>query len=439
MIRICIEIGKNDIKQQHYGNISSEKQKIKMKIVKINNKKYINYKNIIEKYPKMWVGCKTAIEFINRNKIESKHIIYAREKNGKWKETNGKSRRFDKLHISYIYYEETINNENDEDKSDDEDEYDEEPDEIELTDDEKFRNDKGKIVNIKVIGERDSEKCFFNVNDMKDAFCIPKIRTVLTNKNRGYKYQIHYVYFSSAINDGKHRIKKVMYLTYRGILKILFSSRKTIAESYISWATKTLFTAHIGSKKQKRKLAGDLLGITPNIIKTVFNASATTFPCIYLIELGTVKELKKSIKINKRYDNDDKVYKWGFTKDLKNRMQVHASKYEKKFDIEINLVYYGYIDPQYTTQAESHIRTYMTDIASRINGIGEKELSVISDKLLRSVKKQYDIVTERYIGRVKELKDEIIQKDHEIEILKKDHELEILKLKLQISEQKINQ
>ena len=27
MVRICIEIGKNDIKQQHYGNISNEKQK----------------------------------------------------------------------------------------------------------------------------------------------------------------------------------------------------------------------------------------------------------------------------------------------------------------------------------------------------------------------------------------------------------------------------
>lgn len=55
--------------------------------------------------------------------------------------------------------------------------------------------------------------------------------------------------------------------------KVLFSSRKKIAESYINWAMVTLFTAHIGTKKQKRKLAGDLLGITPNIIKTVFDAS----------------------------------------------------------------------------------------------------------------------------------------------------------------------
>lgn len=116
----------------------------------------------------------------------------------------------------------------------------------------------------------------------------------------------------------------------------------------------------------------------------------------------------------------------------------NASKYKKKLGIKINLVHYRYIDPQYTAQAEFHIRTYMTNIASRINKIGKKELSIMSDKLLKTVKKQYDIVSDRYIGRVTELRDEILQKDHEIEILKKDHELEILKLKLQIADQKIN-
>ena len=174
---------------------------------------------------------------------------------------------------------------------------------------------------ITVVGNKSSGECFFCANDISNFFKLDDMKDILFNNNMKYIENTHYIYFYSLIKN-----KTQIFLTYNGLLKLLFSFENNIDGSFIDYCINILFTTHIGTKKQKRKLAGDVLGITPNVIKNVFDASATTFPCIYLIELGTVKELKRSIKINKKYDNDNKVYKWGFTSDLKSKMQVNTKK-----------------------------------------------------------------------------------------------------------------
>ena len=50
----------------------------------------------------------------------------------------------------------------------------------------------------------------------------------------------------------KKNVNKELYLTYLGMLKVLFSSRSGNAEMFQEWAFKVLFTVQIGSKEDKQ-------------------------------------------------------------------------------------------------------------------------------------------------------------------------------------------
>lgn len=112
-------------------------------------------------------------------------------------------------------------------------------------------------------------------------------------------------------------------MTYNGILRVLFTYRNNKTEHFVSWATETLFTAQMGTKEQKQKLSSKLLGVDANAIKEVLNKDANILPCVYLFTFNTVKELRESISIDEKYNDDDIVCKFGFTKDLPQRTEQH--------------------------------------------------------------------------------------------------------------------
>ena len=63
---------------------------------------------------------------------------------------------------------------------------------------------------------------------------MPSLNRVLLNKEKCYLYQKHYKYFTiEKVNiDEKNVSKKELYLTYNGILKVLFTSRSGIADKF---------------------------------------------------------------------------------------------------------------------------------------------------------------------------------------------------------------
>jgi len=74
----------------------------------------------------------------------------------------------------------------------------------------------------------------------------------IIKKGRGYKNNIHYFYFLKNPDNGgknkktKNKCVRQLFLTYIGLLKVLFSSRNETVNKFVAWATKTLFTAHLG-------------------------------------------------------------------------------------------------------------------------------------------------------------------------------------------------
>src|SRR5690606_41976867 len=100
------------------------------------------------------------------------------------------------------------------------------------------------------------------------------LTTVINKKNNRYVEGIHYKYF---ICEKMYKVqnptdtKKELFLTYKGILRVLFCSHSKKADSFVDWATETLFTAQMGTRRARKNLAASILGVDAEVIREVFD------------------------------------------------------------------------------------------------------------------------------------------------------------------------
>jgi len=387
-----------------------------MKIYTIKNNKYYLASDLMQKHPTFFKGCKNNRGIIARKKdaIEG-HYLFARKDNDKWIKTDGSSRKLDKLFISKKWFNE-IFDPNQEDKIE------MAPKVIHLEEHEMFYDNNGNPIEIEVRGEREFDKCYFKVKDIMDGFGLKSLHNTITNKEYdGYREGTHYKYFypEKSLSQGKKTSKK-LYLTYSGLMRVLFSSNKDTAEKFLKWASKTLFAAQMGTTDQKHVLIADTIGVSIEAIKAIFNKSATSLPVIYLFYLGIVKDLRKSLKIPDSYGDDEKVYKWGMTEDLIRRTKEHQNTFSKISGCQLELFLYGYIDPLYVAQAETDIKHIMEDMDMKLIHEKYAELAIISNKQMRTIKKHFGTVSKIYRGHSADLIQQIRDKEMEIELLKRD-------------------
>ena len=128
------------------------------------------------------------------------------------------------------------------------------PEILELNDNEKFKDIDNNILNIEVRGTRNKKDTYFKVKDISKEFNMPNLLSSLLHKDKEYDINIHYKYFSTLQNmdivhkkESKNLVKKELYLTYKGMLKVLFSSRSGNAEKFTDWVEDIVHTHHIGS------------------------------------------------------------------------------------------------------------------------------------------------------------------------------------------------
>jgi hypothetical protein len=248
-------------------------------------------------------------------------------------------------------------------------------------------------------------------------------------------------------------IKKCLYLTYKGLLRVLFVSRNKNAERFQDWAEDCLFTIQMGKGEEKVKLGTSILNIPEKTYRAVFNKHADKLPSIYLIYLGNVKELRKTFEIDNSFPDDSGVYKYGFTDDLGRRVGEHEDKYGKLENVKIVLTTFHGIDPKYLRDAENDIKEECNAYEINLQTEGYKELIVLNPKQLEHLKKSYGRIARDYAGhtaelqqQMRELKDEILkinyenerlktlvetnEKYHKLELENKDLKIETLELKL---------
>uniref|UniRef100_A0A6C0HX92 Bro-N domain-containing protein n=1 Tax=viral metagenome TaxID=1070528 RepID=A0A6C0HX92_9ZZZZ len=409
----------------------------------INDKQYILGDYLFNNAPIYSKGCRSSRDIISKKQIEAKNYIYARHKDNKWVITDGKSFKFDKIFFIKSFVDKIPEFKNDENNN----EISKAPSIITLKDEEKFTDNDGNIIEIETRGERAVDKIYFKVKDVSDGFDMKNLQNDLIKSHTSYENDKDYKYFICEKKDNllkktskQTTTKKELFLTYEGILRVLFVSKCGRANTFIKWATEKLFIIQMGTNEQKIKLR-DSLGVLPEVVKEVCKKSTSPISCIYLFSLGTVASLRKTFNINSInniYNDNDIVIKYGRTEDLERRTTEHNNDYGKLENVELRLMMYSFVDSSYASDAETDIANYINNNNhfSKHKFEGRNELAIISKDKIDMIKKEYEKIRKIYAGSLKELLNEIERLKQENELNNLKHQINIQKLEHSLELQK---
>jgi hypothetical protein len=201
--------------------------------INYKNNTYINADYILLNAPIYSKGLRSTRELIKKKCVEDVNYIFAREKNNEWIITDGKSAKVDMIFIDKTIIN-TIPELNNDDKIIDDNGIEKAPKIIRLNDNEKFHDEDGNIIEILTRGEREYDKIYFRVKDVASSFNILRLQDIVLDKNTKYIMNTHYKYFISkkhndintgSINNDRIKIKKELYLTYKGFQRLIFLSK----------------------------------------------------------------------------------------------------------------------------------------------------------------------------------------------------------------------
>ena len=328
--------------------------------------------------------------------------------------------------------------------------YEDAPPLLELSEDECFKDKDGHILDVEVRGERHEDKVVFKAKDISRIFEMRSLCHTLVDKKSFVKGEDYHVYSIQTRlptrESNKNRVKPCIFLTYNGLLKVVFLSRSGIAKNFRNWATKVIYTTHLGTAQQREEVSRSIMNkADPKAVKTVLGKSVCGTPCIYLFSLGKVKDLRKldAFKDVLKNVSGGSVYKWGRTTDLKRRTGEHNITYGAIEGIKVNLEIYAHVDPIYTCRAEKDVKDYFKPYKVSIENF--KELVLLTREEFLETKEKYNQLREEYGGCLKEIVDKNILyeqeikelnyqltiKNKDISLLEKD--LEILNLNLKLN------
>jgi prophage antirepressor-like protein len=310
---------------------------------------------------------------------------------------------------------------------------------LELEDEEKFHDADGNIIEIETRGEKDRNKILFNVKDVSIAFDMPNLEDTLRDIRNNYKKNIHYKKYYIRIpqvENKKITIKKRLYLTYKGLLRVLFASNNKQADKFQDWAEERLFTIQMGTKEAKEVLGTEVLNIKIENYRAVFGKYSQGFPCIYLLSLGKVGSLRETFGISAEINNDLTVYKYGFTCDIKRRLGEHNKDYGKMANVNVELELFNYVDLKYTAEAEADIRDIFEAYDNVLDVSGRNELVALNTKQFDRIKKEYVRTGREFAGATKELQEEVARLKTEIIEMRLKHQLEVQEEKMRTMEER---
>ena len=415
-----------------------------MNHITIESKKYIIGDIVIKDAPIFSKGCRGTRNLIKKKEIDNNKFIFARHIDDKWVISDGRSVKYDKVFFTQQFIDSIpeLNRECDKEIKDDNGIM-KAPNIIYLKDEEKFKDNNGNVIEIETRGERDVDTAYFKVKDVMDGFDMENLyKNIIDNDtqytlNKDYKYFMCNIFHNLEIKtskktDAKTTIKKELFLTYRGMLRCLFVSRNNKTDNFISWATKTLFVAQMGTTVQKDELVSKIKGVSYSAIQELFSINARDLPCVYLSAFNTVKTLRKEMNIDMKYKDEDIVYKFGLTKSFEIRKNGHKSEYKKIENlIDMKLVQYTYIDPLYISEAENDIKNMLEEY--KINWENHDELVVIPNNMLKFINTVYTNIGMKYSGHSHQFMKKINDLELCINTLKKDQEYQKI-----IFEEKLN-
>lgn len=422
-------------------------------IIKINDIEYYTGDDVYKMEPESFVGCsKTSRLIVTNKKLKPTDYVYMKyvKSKNEWVASE-ESYKLAKLLITKKWVHNNLIKFKEIKTTDDlKIEAMKAPKLLELSDNEKFIDKDGNKLDIEIRGTKEMNNIYFKAKDIGDKFNLSDVKNTLLHPETKFRLDIHYKLFKVSKVEELNlepikKSQKLLFLTFKGLTKLLYVSHSKNAEHFQDWANNILFTVQMGTPQQKEELVATVMGVSARVIKEVFNTATNSLPCVYLFTLNTVKNLRTSMKLDERYSDDSIVCKYGFTKDLSRRTAEHIDTFKKIPNTELKLKYYSYMDPQYISKGESDIRLFMNGLKINSSYENMEEIVVIPKELMQLVERQYELIGRNYMGhiselvtRIKELEDKYEREllNHKLEMQQVQHENILLQNKLEMQKEK---
>nr|QOI90535.1 hypothetical protein HWQ62_00404 [Pyramimonas orientalis virus] len=292
-----------------------------------------------------------------------------------------------------------------------------------LEEHEMFKDDNGDSLDIEMRGKKNEDKAYFKAIDIGKAFDIKDINHRILHTQSDHVYDTHYTFFILKDSVKYRAEQKVLYLTYLGVLKVLFCARGNNAQKFNKWATRILFTMQMGSQEDKDSLAAEALNVDVSTVK-LFRKSCRAVPCVYLFEVGTVGNMRQHFNLKNFKDDNDKVYKFGRTEDMARRSGEHQNTYGKLKDNSFSLAVFSYIDELYASKAETKLKQFFNNMNVNVEDAKHNELIVMNKSKFKTMKDLYNNMYIEFSGNNKDLIKQMqeMQLNHQQSLKDKDHE-----------------
>lgn len=380
--------------------------------VLLNNKVYIQAEEIVRMHPEAFKeGKKKPRKILEFKRIPQDDYIFGSNVKAGWKVSSEKNYKA-KLLITTSWLEEYVrlsvqNHESVPEKQSDVgiiiSDIQDTPPMLDLTESEKFKDHKGRILEIEVRGERDEEGCFFRVKDV--ARCFNDINLYIhidrtDSSDTSYRLGEDFVYFYRLPQVGTtEEKKKELFFTYQGMLRYLFVSRNPNAKVFRKCASKILFVMQMGTMEQKESLGAEVFGVSPEIVSKFFGTCCVRdIPMAYLLKLS---EPLESMIIPYGDHKDWLVVKVGQhgkeerKTGVVGRLKGHRQEF-KEFKDSMEYMHFVFVDPMYVSEVETRIKEYFSEF--KLDFGNKSEVHLIHKSKLEDVKKFFRHLSIEYSG-----------------------------------------
>ena len=281
-----------------------------------------------------------------------------------------------------------------------------------LSEEEKFRDGDGNTCEVEVRGTRSKDGVRFKLKDIQRIFEIPDLCSNISHIIDKEEYEIFcslmLVQSTSISKQNTCGQQTVVFISYKGLLKVIFSARSGTADSFQDWATGVLFTAHLGTEEQKDELALELTGVDHKMYKDALRPLVVPLPGIYLHQIGKVKVMKE-LNPNLRHldtsvGTDHSIQKFGRSIDYRSRGADHSRNYPKKFKgTSCGTTYFTPVNEKLLSKAETDLSHFFKDKNKMIELEGENELVMLTREDMADVNAKYKELNKMYgfVGDVK--------------------------------------
>lgn len=320
---------------------------------------------------------------------------------------------------------------------------------LKLEEHEKFRDDTNNLFEVEVRGVREEDKIYFKAINIEKLFEMDNLVNDIRLQQTNYKLEEDYMLFfvtqtkiSSLVGAEKvskvqkkdeQRVKRTFF-TYNGLLKVIFRSNSGTGYRFRKWATKVVYTAHLGTEEQRFEQALDIAGVNATLVKQVFDTCVTQVPCVYLFYIGRVSKMLKHYPELKKF-RTGMLYKFGMTKSLHRRLIEHIRDYGALHQSSLKLSQWSPINEKCISKAETSLSHYFKD--KKVPFQGHDEIIILSRTDIVDVKNKYTdvyntfgIVTE--MAKIMTKNDKLVENHKYQKMLLQEKEARIVELNREI-------